>query len=213
MIVKRSSDPQCPQIFGCPSRQAALEAGLNAATRSGSLPSRGDAAAMLRHDVLVEVAETLRRASFESENPYGCVGEAEKIAWTAIALSRCLRTLRRGEALRLCNLTGFAWVYSLATRRIIRTTPGIVEATMNRIGTILLICPLWDDVIVGVDCLDSGEEFATALPRIGVSVPVEFLDELLDEGVRDSLVDAAVAALNHACKARLRTEAEHALRK
>lgn len=210
MILKRPVWASIPLVFEIDAaKQRAMEAGVRVLQQTTHLPLPTCHETLRRHPVFGAVAE-YATSFFGPDRVYRRLGQVEQIAWAAAGLFRCLANLSSREVLRVWPGVGLARVLNRRNANLIRVSPGLVDVVAGPSEQTLLMCPLWAGPIEGLDCLDSGDEFAEALAAVGIHEDSERLDEMLDEGGRDCLRRIAARQLNAKVVRLLGREPRHA---
>ncbi len=133
---------------------------------------------------------------FDGDAIYGRLAQAEQVSWTAVRSYRCLKQLAPGEVASVWPEVGFVCVSHHRISQHHRVEPGLIDVITGPAERTRLVCPLWSGPIDGLDCLTSGEEFAEELCRVGVYADPASLDEMLNDGLRRSLVEIAANKFN-----------------
>jgi hypothetical protein len=187
MILNRPVWSPIPLVFDADAaKQRAMEAGVRMLQQTPHLPLPTCPESLQRHPVFGAVAE-YATSFFGPDRVYRRLAQAEQIAWAAIGLLRCSAEISSREVLRVWPGVGLAWVLDRRSANLIRVSPGLVDVVGGPSEQTLLTCPLWAGAIEGLECLDSGDEFAAALAEVGIREDSQRLEEILEEGGRNCL--------------------------
>jgi hypothetical protein len=89
---------------------------------------------------------------------------------------------------------GFRISWRKGTNELLGISPGLVEPFLYN-GEFGLVNPLWRTSIMGTSAIASGGSLARELALLGVFVDAAALDEVLDAGLRQELLDTAIEEL------------------